>query len=73
MLIKNCKIKWTSFIRTVFYFKLVFVYRLSKGSQWLSKEDIENLTVEKLSDHEVYLKIHTYIYLVNEFKISSHI
>lgn len=31
----------------------MFVYSTSLGSQWLSKEDLEKLTVEKLSDHEV--------------------
>lgn len=31
----------------------MFVYRTSLGSQWLSKEDMERKTVEKLSDHEV--------------------
>lgn len=31
----------------------MFVYRTSLGSQWLNKEDLEKLTVEKLSENEV--------------------
>jgi len=32
------------------------------GSQWLSKEDLEKLTVEKLSDHEVKKFINNLFY-----------
>lgn len=35
------------------FLKLIFLCRTSIGSQWLSKEDLEKKTVEKLSDHEV--------------------
>lgn len=31
----------------------MFIYRTSLGSQWLTKEDLEKLTVEKLSENEV--------------------
>lgn len=45
---------------------MMFVYRTSLGSQWLSKEDLEKLTVEKLSEHEVN-------YLLNIFTFNVYI
>lgn len=35
------------------FLKLIFDCRTSIGNQWLSKEDLERKTVEKLSEHEV--------------------
>lgn len=36
-----------------YFFKLMFVYRTTVGNQWLSKEDLEKLTVENISEHDV--------------------
>jgi len=46
----------------------MFVYRTSLGNQWLSKEDLEKLTVEKLSDHEVIQWINSIaiVYITNQ-------
>lgn len=62
MLIKNCM------INVIFYIIILInkniISRTSIGSQWLSKEDIEKLTVEKLSEQEVktiYFYIHKYL------------
>jgi hypothetical protein len=38
------------------FLKYIFIHRTSFGSQWLSKEDLEKKTVERLSDHEVKKK-----------------
>lgn len=44
---------------------MFYFYRNSLVSQWLSKEDLEKLTVEKLSEHEVnYILLNIYTFNV---------
>lgn len=45
-------------------FKLICIYRNLLSSQWLSKDDLEKLTVESLSDHDVNKIIYYIIYLI---------